>query len=206
MATKYKIALMDSETIKKKSHHSHHFHSESLSTKPEVFLLERISHCATARESSAMRTHRAHSARWRRSSATGIIVAPCMRRYGWVNMSRTEPKCLTSTYFASVKPLGTYVRMVYCHGYNIVNIFPDNGMIWDKKKYPKHMAIFIDKIKKIDRGCHTDGLHSDFAQRGVIWLRLWSRDREHKAYLYLRKCIDSVCTRDLKWLLFVCMI
>ncbi|GLD61898.1 protein GREB1 [Lates japonicus] len=27
-----------------------------------------------------MRTHRAHSARWRRSAATGIIVAPCMRR------------------------------------------------------------------------------------------------------------------------------
>lgn len=68
---------------------------------------------------------------------TGIIVAPGTPRQGCVQMIRTEPKCLPSTYFAWGNLQGMCPRTVYYYCYNIIY------RPWQRYAYLRYFPIHI---------------------------------------------------------------
>lgn len=88
-----------------------------------VLVREIISRCAIDKKSLSPTCANAlmASARRRRSTATGLIVAPRALRQRWTHTARAEPKCLLRKQFALGKPLRT--------SYNVICILLDNKMV-----------------------------------------------------------------------------
>lgn len=88
-----------------------------------VLVREIISRCAIDKKSLPPTCANAlmASARRRRSTATGLIVAPRALRQRRTQTAPAEPKCLLRKQFALGKPLGT--------SYNVICILLDNKMV-----------------------------------------------------------------------------